>query len=200
MATCLKCGGQGEYSFRVLEVLTLHIRDMAGEKRVQALGRTLRYDICAHCARERLEEGLRPGKRLWKKLTPYLAVLLLGATVLATCWNFGRAFQLLGLAGIFCGAAGGVAVFRAAGEERKVYRGLSEENALQRAAWDCLLEAAPRKEGENDLTYIPINETTMALKNGDLAVTYDLLPAIAKQAWDRLHGEETPAPENAGTV
>lgn len=50
---------------------------------------------------------------------------------------------------------------------------------------------APKKENENDLTYIPINEQTLRRKNGDLMILYDLLPEIAVQAWNRLHGKTT---------
>ena len=50
---------------------------------------------------------------------------------------------------------------------------------------------APKKEDVNDLTWIPVNEKTMARKNGDLMILYKLLPEIAVEAWKRLHkGEE----------
>ena len=49
---------------------------------------------------------------------------------------------------------------------------------------------SPRKEGSEDLTYIPINEKTLARKNGDLMVLYGLLPEISVQAWNRLHHQE----------
>lgn len=190
MENCLKCGGRGEYPFRVLEVLTLHIREMSGEKRVQALGEFREYAICDGCARARLDGALRPGKSLWRKLAPYGTVLLFGLAVLAAGWEGGNAFRLLGGAGIFCGIAGGGSLFRRAGEEKRAYSTLPAEKALARAAWECLMETAPQKAGENDLTYIPVNGETLAMKNGDLSLTYDLLPAIARQAWNRLHGAE----------
>ena len=60
MAACLKCGGEGDYSFRVLEVHTLHVRDLDGEKRVQALGDFREYAVCCVCAQARLDRALRP--------------------------------------------------------------------------------------------------------------------------------------------
>ena len=48
-------------------------------------------------------------------------------------------------------------------------------------------DALPKKDGDNDLTYIPITEKTLAMKNGDLMIMYDLLPEIAKEAWNILH-------------
>lgn len=188
MENCLKCGGGGEYPFRVLEVLTLHIREMSGEKRVQALGEFREYTICADCAQGWLDRALKPGKSLWRKLTPYGAVLIFGLAVLTVGWRGGNAFRLLGGAGIFCGIAGGGSLLQRAREEKRTYSALPPEKALARAAWECLVETAPRKAGENDLTYIPVNGETLAMKNGDLSLAYDLLPAIARQTWDRLHG------------
>lgn len=192
MASCLKCGKSGDYPFRVLEVLTLHVRDLNGEKRVQALGDFLEFSVCTGCAREQLEQSLRPGKALGRRLLPFLAVLAFGLAVTAVCWTGEFALRLLGAAGIFCGIAGSASVLLAAGREKKSYAALPPEEALRRAAWACLLEAAPKKSGENDLTYIPVNPETLAMKNGDLAIVYDLLPAVAKQAWNWLHGVEDP--------
>ena len=62
--------------------------------------------------------------------------------------------------------------------------------ALEEAAWDVYLAEAPKKEGQNDLTYIPVNEKTLARKNGDLMILYRLLPEIAVEAWKRIHGEK----------
>lgn len=75
---------------------------------------------------------------------------------------------------------------RLAGE----YRKLTMDEQLQRAAWETAEGAVPKKNGDNDVTYIPVTEATLRLKNGDLMITYDLLPAIAKQAWEILHGED----------
>lgn len=191
MASCLKCGGPGDFPFRVLEVHTLHVRDLDGEKRVQALGEFREYAVCASCAQARLDRALRPGGFLGKKLAPFLAVLVFGLAVTAVCWSGETALRLLGAAGVFCGAAGSVSVLQRAGREKRVFASLPPEGALRRAAWESLLEAAPRKAGDNDLTYIPVNPETLALKNGDLGIVYDLLPAVAKQAWNRLHGAET---------
>ena len=192
MAACLKCGGEGDYSFRVLEVHTLHVRDLDGEKRVQALGDFREYAVCCVCAQARLDRALHPERYLVKRLAPFLAVLAFGLAVTAVCWTWEPALRLLGAAGIFCGGAGIVSVLRGAGREKRACAALLQEEALRRAAWECLLETAPKKAGDNDLTYIPVNPETLKLKNGDLGIVYNLLPAVAKQAWDRLHGAEQP--------
>ena len=64
------------------------------------------------------------------------------------------------------------------------------DKALEEAAWECFLEAAPKKNDINDITYIPVNDQTLARKNGDLMILYDLLPEIALQVYDRIHNSE----------
>lgn len=152
MAACLKCGGEGDYSFRVLEVHTLHVRDLDGEKRVQALGDFREYAVCCVCAQARLDRALHPERYLVKRLAPFLAVLAFGLAVTAVCWTWEPALRLLGAAGIFCGGAGIVSVLRGAGREKRACAALLQEEALRRAAWECLLETAPKKAGDNDLT------------------------------------------------
>lgn len=189
MSDCLHCGRQeAEYPFRVLEVQTLHIRDLTGEKRVQALGLFQDYGICRACAQARLDQVHRPGKVLVRKLLPFLIALLLGIAITAACWRGAAALRMMGAAGILCGILGCVSSVQATFAARREYTALSDEEALERAAWECLLASAPKKDGENDLTYIPINEKTLAMKNGDLMIVYKLLPAVAKKAWTLIHG------------
>ena len=51
-----------------------------------------------------------------------------------------------------------------------------------------MLDAAPKKNDINDISYIPVDEKTLARKNGDLMILYDLLPEIAIEAHKRIHG------------
>ena len=75
---------------------------------------------------------------------------------------------------------------------RQRYRGLSEAQALENAAWEAAVRCVPHKCGDHDLTYIPDTVDTLAMKNGDLMLCYELLPEIAVQAWNILH----PAPQS----
>ena len=52
------------------------------------------------------------------------------------------------------------------------------------------MDAAPKKHDINDITYIPVDEETLARKNGDLMILYDLLPEIAIEAHKRIHAGE----------
>lgn len=188
MKSCLKCGnGAVRYPFRVLEVQTLHVRDITGEKRVQALGLFQEYGICQDCARHRLDAIREPGRVLWKQLLPFAVIFVLGAVLTVIFWSGEGGLRLLGLAGLVCGVLGFVDGLKGSSQRRKEYAALSDEAALARAAWECLLDSAPKKDGENDLTYIPVNERTLAMKNGDLMIEYELLPEIAVKAYGLLH-------------
>jgi len=188
--TCIICESkESEYTFDYLEVQTLHIRDLAGEKRVQALGEMGTGSVCKSCAAKRLGQ-IENQTFPVKKLAPFIAIFLIGVFLCAFSLGRDRVFIVVGLGAVACGIMGCYSRLKVAKVKRVEYSALSNEDALEAAAWDVLNEALPNKDGDNDLTYIPITEKTLELKNGDLMIVYDLLPAIAKKAWDIIHGEE----------
>lgn len=188
MAECLRCGGSADFIFHVLEVRTLPIREIFGEKRVQALGRSLEYAVCRNCAAERLDQIRSPGRRMVKNGIPFALMLILGIVLLSMLRAGGNAvYRLMGPAAFACGALGLASVVGNGIRRRKEFGALTEEEGMERAAWECLLEAAPKKAGDSNLAYIPVDRKTLSMKSGDLVVLYNLLPQIAAQAYDLIH-------------
>lgn len=194
---CIRCGKAPAYPVRALEVRTLHVRGLGGEQRVQALGDEKRSAVCDACARKQLALALDPFRAAKPQLLGFGAVfaagLVLGAAVLLFVRESRQVFLLLALAALACGVLGIADAVKKAKEKAAALRALPEEEALAEAAWDVFLAEAPKKEGENDLTYIPVNEKTLRRKNGDLMVLYRLLPEIAVEAWKRIHPEAVAA-------
>ena len=190
---CIRCGGSAEYPIRALEVRTLHVRGIAGERRVQALGDEKQSAVCARCAREQLNLSLNPAQAAGKQILSFGLVLVAGLVIEAISFLFIResrqVFILLGLAALVCGGLGIYDALRKAKEKAASLRELPETEALEEAAWDVFAAEAPKKEDINDLTYIPVNEKTLRRKNGDLMVLYHLLPDIAVAAWNKLHNK-----------
>jgi len=190
---CIRCGGPAAYPLRALEVRTLHVRSIGGERRVQALGGEKESAVCENCARAQLDLTTDPLRAAKPQLTAFGAVIAAGIFIEAVTFLFLKGHQigiLLGLAAIICGGLGIYDALRRAKEKAASLRALPEQDALAEAAWDVYLAEAPKKENENDLSYIPVNEKTRARKNGDLMILYHLLPEIAVEAWNRLHKEE----------
>lgn len=188
---CIHCGREtSDYPQHVLQVQTLHVRDLKGEHRVQALGDFEDYCVCAACTQTRLNEILNNRAALLRGLLPFAAVLVAGILLAIFTWRGEGALRMLGLAMTVGGALGLLGTWQRLTKKRREYAALSQEKALSAAAWDLFLENAPKKNDVNDLTYIPVNEETLARKNGDLMILYDLLPEIAVQAHKRIHGQE----------
>ena len=187
---CIKCSkAHNDYHFRVLQVQTLHVRDLTGEKRVQALGDFEEYDVCASCAREKYGQYMDNRDVLIKTSIPYGLMILAGA-VIAGLFRTDRVILVFGIALMVCGVLCLYSNLRNRGAKKRELEALSEEEALYRCAWECLVDAAPKKNDVNDITYIPVDEQTLARKNGDLMILHDLLPEIAIQAPKRIHGVE----------
>ena len=72
---------------------------------------------------------------------------------------------------------------------RAAYAAKSEQSALHDAAWEVLMQAVPKKSEDSDLTYIPVESSTLSMKKGDLMVMYDLLPEIAVKAYGMIRGD-----------
>ena len=188
---CIHCHTEtGDYPFHVLQVLTLHIRDLKGDKRVQALGDFEDFCVCGDCAKAHLEQTLHNEKALRKALLPFAAALVVGVILAVLTWNGEGALRLLGLAMVVCGILGLIGTWQRMTKKRRTFAALSPEKALEQAAWDLFLQDAPKKLDINDITYIPVNEDTLSRKNGDLMILYDLLPEIAVQAHKWIHGQE----------
>lgn len=188
---CIKCGkAHNGYHFRVLQVQTLHVRDLTGEKRVQALGEFEEYDVCGDCARTKYETLTDNRQQMIKACLPFGILALAGPIVAALFWNSDNVIKLFGLAMLACGVMGLYGGIRNTSAKKRELAALSQEETLYQCAWECLLDAAPKKNDINDITYIPVDERTLARKNGDLMLLYDLLPEIAIQAHKRIHGIE----------
>ena len=190
MNNCLQCNGQAAYDFRVLEVHTLHVRDLTGEKRVQALGSFQNFAVCEECAENYLANTVNPVRPAAKRCIIYIFLLLLGGVLTGIFAFTNGALRLMGLAAIICGMLGLISVIHTAMKRRAEYMALPKEKALYLSAWKCMLKAAPKKAGENDLTYIPVDSRTIEMKNGDLAIVYNLLPAVAIKAHQLIHETE----------
>ena len=200
---CIRCGSPAAYPVRALEVRTLHVRSLGGERRVQALGDGKESAVCERCARDDLELALHPLRAARKQMLCFGAVFAAGLLLGSAAFLFlkgEKVFVLLGVAALICGALGAAEALKNAKEKERSLRALPENEALEEAAWDVFVAEAPKKEGENDLTYIPVNAKTLKRKNGDLMILYHLLPEIAVQAWNRLHPQSGPKEEKGENV
>ena len=189
---CVACGKGDGMPLRGLEVRTLHVRSLGGENRVQALGDFCQGAVCPDCAQARLDLERDAWKSARPRVIRFGAVLAAGVLfALAALWWLGgqRVFVLLGLAAVACGILGIWGVLRDSRDRSRELAALSPQDALEEAAWAVFVDHLPAKEGDNTLTYIPVNDRSLRRKNGDLMILYRLLPAIAKEAYQRIHGQ-----------
>lgn len=187
---CIKCGTEHpHYHFRVLQVQTLHVRDFGKNSRIQALGDFEEYGVCAECAERKYDQCRNLGPAVRKYILLYGALMILGLVLTILFWNGEGVFRLGGLGLVVGGGLCLAGNLQSNLAKKRQVDALDPEKARYACAWDCLLEGAPKKQDINDITYIPVDEETLARKNGDLMVLYDLLPEIAVEAHKRIHGK-----------
>ena len=192
MGKCMVCGQETPDPIHVLEVRTLHVRDIDRAKRVQALGAFHDFYICDACAEKREQVTRLPLKAASPLLFRFglvgaAGVILLVADLLVLHGD--RVFLFPALAAIACCILAWIQTIRDAKERSRELDGMSPSQARAEAAFSLLKENAPKKDGDSSLTYIPVNGRTLQMKNGDLMIMYKLLPEIAVEAWKRIHQE-----------
>ena len=188
--TCIKCGKEhSDYHFRVLHVETLHVRDIGRESRVQTLGDFEEFTVCGDCAKAKYEAYVHNEQVLKKTSLPFVLMILAGIAI-ALLFRSELPILLFGAGMAVCGGTCLYGNLRNRSAKKRELDALPLEKALYRCAWECLVDAAPKKHDINDITYIPVDEETLARKNGDLMILYDLLPEIAIEAHKRIHAGE----------
>ena len=185
---CVKCGKEhADYHFDVLQVQTLHVRDIGKTSRVQALGEFEEYSVCEACTKAKYDAIVDNAAQVRKTWLIFGGLAVIGALLAYFNWNVDSVLQFTGLGLLFGGGLTLTAKLKAVNAKKIELLMLSDEEAMEQCAWECMVDGAPKKNDVNDITYIPVNEKTLARKNGDLMILYDLLPEIAVEAHKRIH-------------
>ncbi|MBQ4431199.1 MAG: hypothetical protein II877_06820 [Synergistaceae bacterium] len=189
---CLSCSeSPAEYSFRVLEIHTLHVRDFDGERLIQSLGEERVFSVCSACVSSEMRAVLFPAVRILKGSAGF-GVLILAGLVMTLTLSLNAelmgAIRIIGPLAVLTGISGIFGRAREILAQRKILAGLSENEARKYSAWQCVINNAPQKYNDNDITYIPVDDA-MSLSPDELAVKYGLLPAISRKAYEVIHKE-----------
>ena len=189
---CLSCSeSPAEYSFRVLEIHTLHVRDFDGERLIQSLGEERVFSVCSACVSSEMRAVLFPAVRILKGSAGFGVLILAGLVMTLTLSlkpDLMGAIRIIGPLAVLTGISGIFGRAREILAQRKILVGLSENEARKYSAWQCVINNAPQKYNDNDITYIPVDDA-MSLSPEELAVKYGLLPAISRKAYEVIHKE-----------
>ncbi|MBP3240660.1 MAG: hypothetical protein J6M92_08950 [Oribacterium sp.] len=166
----------------------MNVRSLKGHHRVQALGKFQDYGICRSCAERKLREVLEFSGEKRKHCIFSIIIIILGLLIIL---NKGSE-DIVGFTGIFF-ILGGVLIEYGTVSEwlklRKELNALTPEKRIERAAWMELLDVAPKKSIDSDISYIPVREETVKMKKGDFMVMYDLIPEIVEKAWSLVNAD-----------
>lgn len=182
MSQCICCKRESSHEEALLEVQTLHIRDYSGEQRIQALGSIVRSSVCDKCIETRHKAILSPGRLLLPRVAAYLALALAGGILFTLPPDLPLRVPYAGA--VLLGLLGAIQAVRVSMEQKKYLQVLTPEQARNELRMQILKDCLPRKEGENNMTYIALS----TLPEADprvLIEKYDLLPPIAKEAIER---------------
>ena len=187
MAECKGCAGKADIVLPLQEVLTLRVRGMDGEKRVQALGQEMEAGLCHACLDQYIGRLAEPKEEIRKATLMYGGIALAGLAMFfipASAMGFDLRFP--GAGAFVIGALGFIRRYQAIQERKKAIVSADAEENRNVYMLEYLHTLLPKKEGENDLSYVPLRDREAAMNIGTLAAAYGLLPGIAQQLSLRL--------------
>ena len=85
---CIRCGSRADWSVSALEVRTLPVRGLGGERKIQALGDEKQSGVCERCAQEQLNLSLDPVRAVRPQLVRFGAVFAAGLLIEAVTFLF----------------------------------------------------------------------------------------------------------------
>jgi hypothetical protein len=173
-------------------VLTLHVRGLKKVDRIQALGEKAELSICDACAKEKAAELTDYKQRMKKALLPFAGFIAVGGLM------FFLPFKVTNFPGMFLLGLGFIGLLNAYTQTKKSVEQLKtfdQDTLLRIGAYRLAEEELPKKYGDNDLTYIPLDEATQKMEAKYLAVAFKLLPQIALQLHETLHPKKEAAEE-----
>ena len=191
MAECKGCAGKADIVLPLQEVLTLRVRGLDGEKRVQALGKEMEAGLCHACLDQYIGKLAEPKEEIRKAALMYGGIALAGLAMLfipASAMGFN--FRLPGAGALAISALGFIRRYQAIQVRKAAVVSASTEENRKAYTIEYLHTLLPKKEGENDLSYVPLTDREAAMNIGTLAAAYGLLPGIAQQLSLRLRPRE----------
>ena len=187
MAECKGCAGKADIVLPLQEVLTLLVRGLDGEKRVQALGQEMDAGLCHACLDQYIGRLAEPKEEIRKAAMMFGGIALAGlAMFFIPASSLGFDFRFPGAGAFAIGALGFIRRYQAIQERKKAIVCAGTEENREAYTLECLHKLLPKKEGENDLSYVPLRDREAAMNIGTLAAAYGLLPGIAQQLSLRL--------------
>ena len=185
MYHCMICKGNAENLRSFITVRTLHIRGFGGVKRVQGIGKKVEGSVCENCIREEIDKALHPfgkDKQNIKRMALY--GLLFAAGILLAVFVPGNVIRLFGSAAALCGILCIYSDLQKIAERKRTTTSGSEEQNIEKYSLELIINNLPKKNGDEDLTYVPLDKSLTHTSLGDLCIKYNLLPEIAKEVRD----------------
>ncbi len=169
------------------EVLTMHVRAISGEHRVQALGEVIQASVCQACLADYIARKTDEKRMKRQLLVRHGLISLTGAGLLLLTQvpAIGRATLLPGVFVLGFGLIGYFKALKDGRERLKRLAAMDEAGKQQTLLPAFIRHQLPGKAGENDLSYIPLTDSLAGLDLPALMSRYGLLKDIAQQLKDR---------------
>lgn len=181
MYQCLICKGNVDHIHSFITIRTLHIRSFGGVRRIQGLGNIVEGSVCKNCIERGINNALHPFKNINNLKKFALYVIMSVAGVLMAVFAAEDVIRLFGAGAALCGILCFLGDMKKINEQKRKTAYINEQQNYRRFSMELAANSLPKKNGEEDLTYIPLEIALASAPLGDLCAEYNLLLDIAKE-------------------
>lgn len=143
--------------------------------------------LCHACLDQYIGRLAEPKEEIRKAALMFGGIGLAGlAMFFIPASSLGFDLRFPGAGAFVIGALGFIRRYQAIQERKKAIVSADAEENRNAYMLEYLHTLLPKKEGENDLSYVPLSDREAAMNIGTLAAAYGLLPGIAQQLSLRL--------------
>lgn len=195
MNQCMICKGDADLMRSFITIRTLNIRSFGGVKRVQGVGEIVEGSVCNHCIHKEIDKALHPFKKNVKNIKKFLLygfMFVMG--ILLALFVPDNVIRVFGAAATLCGILCCYGDLKKIIEQKRITAANSEEQNNIQYSLALTINSFPKKKGDEDLTYIPLDKSLTKASLGDLCLEYKLLPEIAKEVRDLAMDHFTTVP------
>lgn len=194
--SCISCkDNEGDFTFRVMEVKNRRLKaDSLAPKgrmiKLQDLVGLSTFSVCNSCIRKKLNDINNPEKAFFRDNILTFGIVIAGIVAAVAFFNTDKFCSVLGLVCAIACIHRSITAIEDGKKKKTEYAKYSDNNARFLAAWEIVMNSAPRREGDARVSFIPVTAATLKMSKEELKKYYVLTSENAEEFYRLIHLKE----------
>ncbi len=195
---CIVCKrNQGDFVFKSVEVRSIVTpgksgflrKDRQPAQRSQKLGEIIEFGVCNECIERKYHDIMYPWKDFINTCKVAIILLIFALVILFNYGGKDTVYTIGGIVLLVLALYRFLKYFLFAKRRRDEYKKFSKNNRRFVVAWECVSQAAPKRDGVESIYFIPMTSATENMKREDFIKYYGLTQDNAEKFYKMIHGK-----------